>query len=735
LRRTALVALVSAAVIAVVWLRLEQPGDQPARVAAIVALALAPALVRPLAARAAVLLTAVAVAARLAFGLSPLQPVHFFGALGSRFGNGFLDFYDVRVPFDPRVHGDMRSVILAAVFGFVLVLGLAVAARRPLGATLVLLVGAGWPATLGGGHAARAQGAAVLLAVLVVLAGLTTRRVPRTVVPAAAVLALAAVGASSSSAVAKGELVQWQRWNVHTAAQAPVSVSYVWDAQYGGLTFPRTRTTVLEIKAPPASLYWRAAVLDVFADDRWLQGPPLSADALEPAGARDRKHWVREDVTVEALADTHLIGGSIPVAFSAGDAPLQRPAPGVALLPSGLTRGLRYTAWSYAPEPKPGQLALSQPVYPAALVQPHAFLDVWPGVTMPRFGVSRRVQLVNAVVDAHPEIERYVPLERAALTVAGSARTPYAAALALTRWFRTGGGFTYTSHPAVYADAPLVGFVAQTRSGYCQYFAGAMALMLRYLGVPARVAVGFSSGTYDAKTGVWTVTDHDAHAWVEAWFRGYGWLPFDPTPSAGRPARGQLSAPYTAASQTRASQHGGSAAGGAPVVPAQAAHRHGEGGSTGSSTAARAGAPAASSGGHGSLALLLALLLAAALFSVVATKLSVRRIRYLTHDPRRIAAACRRELADFLLDQRIDSARSATLHELGALVREELTVDPDRFVAAATAARFGPPAGARAAAREARRELRALVRRLRGRLTPLERARGLLSLRSLGFAP
>ena len=61
--------------------------------------------------------------------------------------------------------------------------------------------------------------------------------------------------------------------------------------------------------------------------------------------------------------------------------------------------------------------------------------------------------------------------------------------------------------------------------------------MLRYLGVPARVAVGFSSGTYNGARRL-AVTDHDAHAWVEVWFRGYGWLPFDPTPS-GRPEAGR----------------------------------------------------------------------------------------------------------------------------------------------------------------------------------------------------
>ena len=65
-----------------------------------------------------------------------------------------------------------------------------------------------------------------------------------------------------------------------------------------------------------------------------------------------------------------------------------------------------------------------------------------------------------------------------------------------------------------------------------------MALMLRMLGVPARVAAGFTSGEYDKGTGEWVVTDHNAHAWVEVWFPGFGWLPFDPTPGRGQAERG-----------------------------------------------------------------------------------------------------------------------------------------------------------------------------------------------------
>src|SRR5262249_43414914 len=152
---------------------------------------------------------------------------------------GFLDFYDVRTPFDPRVQPDMRGVILTAIFGFVLALGLAVALRRPVAAVGVLLVGAGWPATLTGNRHALAMGAGIVLAALVLLAGLTTRRIPRVAAPLAATLAVAAVVASTSAAVAKGELVRWQGWDFYTAPDKAVSVSFVWDARYDGIQFPR----------------------------------------------------------------------------------------------------------------------------------------------------------------------------------------------------------------------------------------------------------------------------------------------------------------------------------------------------------------------------------------------------------------------------------------------------------------------------------------------------------------
>ena len=87
------------------------------------------------------------------------------------------------------------------------------------------------------------------------------------------------------------------------------------------------------------------------------------------------------------------------------------------------------------------------------------------------------------------------------------------------------------------ALAPLDYFINESHEGYCQHYAGAMALMLRMGGIPARVATGFSPGGYSDRKKAWIVRDTDAHAWVEIWFDEYGWVTVDPTPSATPSAR------------------------------------------------------------------------------------------------------------------------------------------------------------------------------------------------------
>jgi hypothetical protein len=103
--------------------------------------------------------------------------------------------------------------------------------------------------------------------------------------------------------------------------------------------------------------------------------------------------------------------------------------------------------------------------------------------------------------------------------------------------------FRYVERPpqAPPGVAPLDYFLNQTHEGYCQHYAGAMALLLRMGGVPARVATGFSPGGYSDRKKAWIVRDTDAHAWVEVWFDKYGWVTIDPTPD-GTPARSQVAA-------------------------------------------------------------------------------------------------------------------------------------------------------------------------------------------------
>jgi transglutaminase-like putative cysteine protease len=116
------------------------------------------------------------------------------------------------------------------------------------------------------------------------------------------------------------------------------------------------------------------------------------------------------------------------------------------------------------------------------------------------------------------------------IAAAAGAKTKYQEAVALQDWLAN-GKFSYTLEaPSVVDAAGLKQFLTVAKKGYCQQFSFAMAVLARLLGIPSRVAYGFTSGTEDS-AGSWVVTTHDAHAWPELYFQGYGWLRFEPTPT------------------------------------------------------------------------------------------------------------------------------------------------------------------------------------------------------------
>jgi transglutaminase-like putative cysteine protease len=135
--------------------------------------------------------------------------------------------------------------------------------------------------------------------------------------------------------------------------------------------------------------------------------------------------------------------------------------------------------------------------------------------------------------------------------------SPYRQVLAIQNRFRD-GSFLYSLDVEPVADSDaLLAFLTENRQGFCQQFATAMAVMVRELGYPARVAVGFRSGSPDGET--FLVQSKDAHAWVEVFFPGVGWLAFEPTPGRSNP----IGEPGTYLSPASAEEGGGEAGGGA----------------------------------------------------------------------------------------------------------------------------------------------------------------------------
>jgi transglutaminase-like putative cysteine protease len=742
LARTALLSLLPAILVATGWRQLEAPA-RGRELALVTFLAVAVAL---LPRRRFQLLGSVVAflgVLQLAFGLRPV------GGVFSEFGNGVLDFYEVTLPFEPVDHERMHGVILLAVFAFVLAASIAISRRRAILAAAVTFAGAAWPVTLIRDAPTATRGALLLVAALILLAAL--RPGPRTGAGQIALVGggviVAALIAVSSPSVAKGGFLNWERWEPYTRPQKPVDVSYVWDANYSGIRFPKKSTTVLTIKAPPRAPYWRATTLDSFSDDHWrekvrtiepvdLDGlDALVGDSLVPQAAWDERNWMRQEVTVRALRDTHLVAATMPIAYEQ-DAALMY-SPGVAHV-SKLRRGQDYDVWSFVRRPTPEQLARSGPDYPSAIRNGSVFLETPSGIAPP-FGAERRNELMSGLLARPTGDPAYRRLYTLARQVVGSPHNPYAAVIALEAWFRSDGSFTYDESPPVRRGVPpLVAFVTDHRQGYCQHFAGAMALMLRYLGIPARVGAGFTTGSYNVKRHEYTVSDTNAHTWVEAWFSGYGWLPFDPTPG-----RGRLLSAYTSSStffDVSGAQGAlvGVGALGLGALRSRLEGADGRGGNQprGLDPAARPPTPRSDGSDRGTGISLVGLLLLLSTVTVVGLwtlKTVRRRARYLTRDPRRLAGAARLDLVDFLVDQRLPLSASATPAEVGAEVEQTFGVIGDRFADALAEARYGPEAGAERAADRARSELRLLRQAIRGRCSTGERFRGLISLRSLGL--
>jgi len=135
----------------------------------------------------------------------------------------------------------------------------------------------------------------------------------------------------------------------------------------------------------------------------------------------------------------------------------------------------------------------------------------------------------------HPEVRRL------AQSVAGDLPTAQARAAAVERFLQTEYRYSLESGVRISDSDPVAWFLLDGREGHCEFFAGAMVVMLRHLGVPARMAAGYSGGDLSPERDELVVREANAHAWVEVWLgEDRGWVTFDPTPPVGVPGLGSV---------------------------------------------------------------------------------------------------------------------------------------------------------------------------------------------------
>jgi transglutaminase-like putative cysteine protease len=340
--------------------------------------------------------------------------------------------------------------------------------------------------------------------------------------------------------------------------------SFNWSHGYGPLNWPRTGRELLRIKSDRAA-YWKATNLVEFDGLRWTTGGGRwmqRADAAEIPNELDK--WRQQIlVTVRGLRTTQVIGAGSTLSITDSPRPVRETGPGrFETIGDPLTSGQAYKAEVYVPAPSRRALADAPTAYPYSM---QAYLTMalpsevggpasvdgtasFPGSRYaPRIrfapwgtGLRPRLDLPpfrEDIEDGATALERsrYARTWALAERLKAESSTPAAYVRRVQEYLSDGFGYSETPTQSA---VPLETFLFDEKAGYCQQFSGAMALLLRMAGIPARIAAGFSPGTRDDKRGEMVVRDIDAHSWVEAYFPTIGWVTFDPTP-AESPARGR----------------------------------------------------------------------------------------------------------------------------------------------------------------------------------------------------
>jgi transglutaminase-like putative cysteine protease len=266
--------------------------------------------------------------------------------------------------------------------------------------------------------------------------------------------------------------------------------------------------------APNASLRWRGVALDEFTGRAWKKSPEAarsekreSESGLFQVGTtQDLQRLTIQTFFLEPV-DTAVLFGAPRIVAVQGRLPFVRvDSEGAIQTRPHEQERVAYKALSDTTGPSPDALRADPLDYPVS---------------------SARYLELSGNLD--PRIAALA----SKVTTAASARTGYDKARAIETYLRD--SFGYTLEMRAGGQDPLADFLFNVRAGHCEYFATAMAVMLRTQGIASRVVNGFLPGEYNEAAGAFTVRQSDAHSWVEVYFpQTNSWVTFDPTPPAGR---------------------------------------------------------------------------------------------------------------------------------------------------------------------------------------------------------
>ena len=267
----------------------------------------------------------------------------------------------------------------------------------------------------------------------------------------------------------------------------------------------------LEGNDATGNLKWRGIALDTFDGQVWSRSRPNSREPrtkgereiIQVDYATGRESLLLQTVYLEPLDTPVLFAAPRAVGVQGNFPMLMRDGYG-SIYFQGQGQRVSYKVLSDTSLPGAGQLRLDRGRYP---VQFNPYLQL-PSSLDPR-------------------------IERLTSSLTANAHSKYDAAAVVENYLQT--QFGYTLEQKAGGNDPLSDFLFNVREGHCEYFATAMALMLRTQGIATRVVTGFQQGEYNETADVFVVRQLNAHAWVEVYFPGEEvWVPFDPTPAAGQ---------------------------------------------------------------------------------------------------------------------------------------------------------------------------------------------------------